>query len=346
MDHAWAIVLAGGSGTRFWPLSRRARPKQFLPLAGSSSLLARTLERMAPLIPPERVIVVTSAALLGASRAELPAVPAENFLGEPSARNTAAAVGWAAATVHRRDPDARLVVLAADQHITDPDGYLAVCGRALEACDAGTLVTVGITPTRPETGYGWLELGAERGRGVFEVARFVEKPDRARAEAFLAGGRHLWNGGQFFFRADAILDAIRQHLPVLGAALASDAQLADRWNALPSISIDHGVMERAAGVLTVPGAFGWSDVGSWTSAWELGDHDELGNVSEGSDAVLVDCRGTYVHGRPGKTIAVIGLDDLVIVDTEDALLVMPRDRAQDVRAITAELERRGLGSRL
>jgi mannose-1-phosphate guanylyltransferase len=301
---------------------------------------------MAPLIPPERVIVVTSAALLAASRAELPAVPPENFLGEPSARNTAAAVGWAAATVRQRDPDARLAVLAADQHITDPAGYLAVCRRALAACEAGALVTVGITPTRPETGYGWLELGAQRSPGVFEVARFVEKPDRARAEAFLAGGRHLWNGGQFFFRADAILDAIRQHLPELGAALEPDGQLADRWSALPSVSIDHGVMERAAGVLTVPGAFGWSDVGSWTSAWELGVQDELGNVSEGCDAVLVDCRNTYVHGRPGKTIALIGLGDVVVVDTEDALLVMPRDRAQDVRAITAELERRGLGVRL
>lgn len=346
MHHAWAVVLAGGSGTRFWPLSRRAHPKQFLALAGPDVLLRRTVSRIAPIVPPERVIVVTSAAHVEASRALLPEVPAQNFLGEPSARNTAAAVGWAAAVVARRDPTARLVILAADHHVTEPAAYLAVCEKALAACADGALVTVGITPSRPETGYGWLELGAERQSGVFEVARFVEKPDPERAERFLAGGRHLWNAGQFFFRADAILAAIQAHLPALGDALAGEATLAEHWSALPSISIDHGVMERAAGVLTVPGSFGWSDVGSWTTAWELAEKDERGNVAEGGEPVLVDCTNVYARGPSDKVIAVIGLTDVVVVDTESALLVMPRSRAQDVRAVTAELERRGLSSRL
>lgn len=346
MPNVWAVVLAGGSGTRFWPLSRKAHPKQFLALAGPDPLLRRTLDRIAPLVPPERVIVVTAEGLLEGSRALLPEVPKENFLGEPSPRNTAPAVSWAAAVVHRRDPTARLVVLAADQHVTDPAGYLDVCQRALDACSDGSLVTVGITPTRPETGYGWLELGREAAPGVFEVARFVEKPDLPRAEAFLQGGRHLWNGGQFFFRADAILEAIRTHLPALSSALSNEAALAAAWSGLTSISIDHGVMERASRVLTVPGSFGWSDVGSWTSAWELAEQDAKGNVTEGGSAVLVDCERVYARGPGKKVVAVIGLTDVVVVDTEDALLVMPRARAQDVRAVTQELERRKLTERL
>lgn len=347
-SHAWAVVMAGGSGTRFWPLSRKARPKQLLPLAGETSLLHRTVQRIAPLVPMERVLVVTSEALLDASRAELPGLPAENFLAEPVGRNTAPCIAWAAATIRRRDPEGVLAVLAADQHVTDEAGYRAVCDRAFAAASGGALVTVGIAPTRPETGYGWLELGNEIEPGVLEVARFVEKPDLARAEAYLAGGKHLWNGGQFFFRADAILAAVEAHLPELARGIGAidaaaargeeDAEVRARYGTLPSISIDHGVMERAAEVRCVVGDFGWSDVGSWTSAWELAPHDGERNAVEEANAVLIDARGNYVRAPSGKVVALVGLEDLIVVDTPDALLVMPRSRAQDVRAVVAALQ--------
>lgn len=342
--------MAGGSGTRFWPLSRRARPKQFLPLAGETSLLQRTVSRIAPLIPNERVLVVTSAALLEASRAELPDVPAENFLAEPTGRNTAPCIGWAALTVRRRDPEAMMVVLAADQHVIDEAGYRAVCERGIEAAADGALVTIGITPTRPETGYGWLEVGPELSPSVHEVVRFVEKPDLPRAEAYLAGKKHLWNSGQFFFRADAILAAIEANLPELSAGLSAidraaargeeRAEVETRYATLPSISIDHGVMERARGVRCVPGSFGWSDVGSWTTAWELGTHDALDNVVDEAMGVFIESRGSYVRAPAGKVVALVGLEDLIVVDTPDALLVMPRSRAQDVRAVVLELEKK------
>lgn len=341
--------MAGGSGTRFWPASRRARPKQLLPLAGTRSLLRATIDRIAPLVPSERVVVVTSAALLEATREVLPELASENVLAEPVGRNTAPCIGWAAATIRKRDPEAVLAVLAADQHVTDEPGFVAVCRRALEAAGRGALVTIGITPTYAETGYGWIEVGGEVGPGVNEVVRFVEKPDAVRARAYLEGGVHLWNAGQFFFRADAILAAIEMHLPALAAGLLSiesappaeaSAVLAATYPTLPSISIDHGVMEKARGVLCVPGSFGWSDVGSWTAAWDLGARDGDGNVVDGAQGVLVDTRGSYVRAPAGKVVALIGVEDLVVVDTPDALLVMPRARAQDVRAVVGELEKR------
>ena len=352
-QHAWAVIMAGGSGTRFWPLSRKARPKQLLPLAGGdASLLAETVRRIAPLIPPERVVVVTAEHLAEAIRAALPAVPPENVLAEPVGRNTAPCVGWAAAHVRRRDPEGLIAVLAADHHIADEAGFLAILERALGAAEHGELVTLGIRPTRPETGYGYLELGEELEPGVHRARRFVEKPNRARAEQFLASGAFLWNSGMFFFRADAVLDAIRVHLPGLGAALERFDRAAEEgrerelvaaeYAALPAVSLDHGVMEKAERVAVVPGDFGWSDVGSWTTAWELATKDAEHNAATSpDDVVLVDAHGSYVRAPAGKVVALIGVRDLVVVDTEDALLVVPRDRAQDVRAVVDALRARG-----
>lgn len=350
MPNAWAVIMAGGSGTRFWPLSRKMKPKQLLPLAGTErSLLAETVHRIAPLVPPERVIVVTAEHLAEATRRELPGVPPENVLAEPIGRNTAPCVGWAAAHVKRRDPDGIIAVLAADHHIADEPSFLDILRRSLDAAREGALVTVGITPTRPETGYGYLELGEGIAPGVFRARRFVEKPNRARAEQFLAAGTYLWNSGMFFFRADTVLEAIRVHLPGLGEALArfdraalegrEDDVVRAEYSALPSVSIDHGVMEKAEHVAVVPGDFGWSDVGSWTTSWELAPKDERGNAV-GPDTVLVDAEGCFVRVPAGKTVALIGVRDLVVVDTEDAILVVPRERAQDVRAVVDELKRR------
>lgn len=351
MPETYGVIMAGGSGTRFWPLSRAARPKQFLPLgSGDEALIAAAARRLEHLVPRERILVVTSEALAEQTRAALPGLPAANVLAEPVGRNTAACVGWAAAVVARRDPAAVLAVLPADHHIADEPGHDAVLARAIDAARAGDLVTVGIRPTRPETGYGYIETGGEIAPGVHRARRFVEKPDLATAKRFVDDGAFLWNSGMFFFRADVLLHAVDAHLPALGAALRDFDAAAARgdeaaavragYAALPAVSIDHGVMEKAGRVAVVPGDFGWSDVGSWMSAWELAPRDGAGNATFG-DVVTVDAKGCYVRAADGRTVAVVGLDDVVVVDTPDALLVVPRGRAQDVRAVIEALRRRG-----
>ncbi len=219
MSSVHAVILAGGSGTRFWPASRRDRPKQLLPLAGSEPLIAATVRRLDPLVCPERVWIATGGRIADATAAALPRVPRAQVLVEPVARNTAAPIGWAAATIARRDPDALVAVLPADHFIGDEPAFRAVLERALSAASDGWLTTVGIVPTRPETGYGYIEVGAPVTEGVSAVTRFVEKPDRAKAQEFLAGGKHLWNAGMFFFRASDMREAIAKHLPALGAGL-------------------------------------------------------------------------------------------------------------------------------
>lgn len=359
MEHLWAVVMAGGSGTRFWPSSRAAKPKQLLPLADregtGETLLAATVRRLGGMVPPERVVVVLSERLVEATAAALPEVPRENLLAEPVGRNTAPCVGWACAWVRRRDPDAVVAILAADHHIGDEPAYRAVIERAVATAERGELVTIGIQPTRPETGYGYIEVGDELDGGARRVARFVEKPTRERAEEFLATGRFLWNSGSFFFRADRMLAEIRKSLPDLADTLdaldqaAADGREQERVRALypeiRGISIDHGVMEKASGVAVVPGAFGWSDVGSWQTAWELATKDEAGNAARG-ETVLVDASGCFVVGEGKKVVAVIGVQDLVVVDTPDALLVVPREQSQRVREVVEALQKRGRGDAL
>ena len=216
MNDVYAVIMAGGAGTRFWPASRESRPKQLLPLGGSpdESLLAATVRRIAPVVPPERVYIATGAKLVEATARDLPQVPRANLLAEPVARNTAPCIGWATATIARANPDAIVIVLPSDHYITDEEGFRRVVERALAGALAGYLTTIGVVPSRPETGYGYVEVGAEiDANGLREVARFVEKPDRARAEAYVAGGNHLWNAGMFFFRAGAMMEAIAEHLP-------------------------------------------------------------------------------------------------------------------------------------
>jgi mannose-1-phosphate guanylyltransferase len=348
-SHVFAVVMAGGSGTRFWPLSRKKTPKQLLGLVDAQkTLLASTLERIKDLVPAERVLIVTGEHLAEPTRAAVPYVPAENILAEPSAKNTAPCVAWAAYHALRRDKDAILAVLAADHFVANEAAYLATMQQALRATRDGSLVTIGIRPSRPETGYGYIEVGRETGES-FEVSRFVEKPNLARAQEFLTAGNFLWNSGQFFFRADAIVQAFERHLPEVAALLQGVSTSAPSEEAsivksayatVQSISIDNGVMERAERVRVVPGDFGWSDVGSWTTAWELAEKDLLGNAAKGATPVWVDARGNFVHAAPGKIVALIGVEDLVVVDTPDALLVMPRSKAQDVRAVVDAL--RGL----
>ncbi len=348
MSDAFAIIMAGGSGTRFWPLSRGKKPKQLLPLGrADEALLAATARRVSELIAPDRIFVVTNERLADSIAEMLPDVPRRNILAEPVGRNTAPCVAWAAAHVRRVQPEGVIAVLPADHHIGDEEAFVAVLSRALDAATHGDMVTIGIRPTRPETGYGYIELGEPLAEGVHRARRFVEKPNRQRAEQFLAAGSFLWNSGMFFFRADVILDAVAAHLPGLGeaveafdeaAARGDEARVvAERYPHLPAVSIDHGVMEKAERVAVVPGAFGWSDLGSWTTAWELSERDSNDNaLPEG--AVAVDSRGCYARAPEGKLVALVGVRDLVVVDTEDALLIVPRERAQDVRAVVDALK--------
>jgi mannose-1-phosphate guanylyltransferase len=347
MSQRFAIVMAGGSGTRFWPASRAQRPKQFLQLADADeSLLQATVRRASALVGGDNVLVVTNERHEAATIEQLPDLPRPNLLLEPIGRNTAPCIGWATAIAHERDADAVIAVLPADSHIGNETAFGVTVERAMHAAQGGALVTVGIRPTRAETGYGYVELGEATSDGVFRVSAFVEKPDRARAETYLASGKHLWNSGMFFFRADVMLAAISRCLPairtftnslVITAPAARSALVKREFAELPSISIDYGVMEKERDIRVVPGDFGWDDVGSFSAAWQLATKDERDNAARG-DVLFEDSSGCYASAPEGKLVALLGVSDLVVVDTEDALLVMPRERAQDVRRIIDALK--------
>ena len=328
---AYAVILAGGGGTRLWPASRRRRPKQFLPLApGGQSLLAATVGRVRPLVPVARILVVTAAAQVDRVREAVPELPVANVVVEPVGRNTAPAIALAARELeHRGVGDAVMAVLASDHLVRDEAAYAAAF-RAAVAGAARHLVAIGIRPTHPETGYGYLELGAHRPDGLHEVRRFVEKPDLARAREYVAGGRHLWNASMFFFRADRILEETRRHLPEVIRALDH------RYEDAPSISVDYGIMEKAADLCAVAGEFGWSDVGSWADLAAVHPAAEDGGVRVGGPLVSVDARRNIVVGD--KLVALIGVENLVVVATDDAILIMPRERGQEVRQVVARLE--------
>lgn len=364
----YAVIMAGGAGTRFWPASRQLRPKQLLPLAAAASkeaegetLLAATVRRLEPLVPRERVLIVTGEHLADATAKAVPGVPAEQILREPAARNTAPCIAWANATIARIDPDpnAVVMVLPSDHFMTDEPGFRAVLERAIATASTGRVTTVGIVPTRAETGYGYIELGeaiaSTSPAKAFVVKRFVEKPDRSKAEAFLASGpdRFLWNAGMFFFRVRDMADLLRRHVPSIadgiakideserapGATAASKlAVVKEIFPTLESVSIDHGVMEKAESLAVVPGDFGWNDVGSWQSAWELASKDEHGNALGPNDLAL-EAKNNLVRSGSGKAIALVGVSDLVLVETDDAILVIPRERAQDVRLVIEALKK-------
>ena len=353
----YALILAGGAGTRFWPASRKARPKQLLPLLGGDPLILETARRVLPLCGGyEHILVASGRHLVEPTAAILSELPFHNLLVEPVPRNTAPAIGWAAARVARQDPDAVLMVLPSDHHIADVPGFQATLERAVASARSGAITTIGIRPTHPETGYGYIEMGDAHPGGGLAVKRFVEKPHLALAEELLATGRYLWNAGRFFFRARDMMDAIRAHQPALAegldafdrAAAAGDelTEVLHRFPTLPSVSIDKGVMEHMTSLAVLPGDFGWSDIGSWQSAWELAEKDDAGNAAP-RDAVFIGSKNNQVvdlgsggHGKH-RVIALVGVEDLVVVETDDALLIVPRERSQDVKEIVDALKARG-----
>lgn len=337
-----AVILAGGSGTRMWPASRQARPKQLMALVpGGETMLAAAVRR-ARTVAGERIVVVTAAALVDATRA---AVPGVEILAEPVGRNTAAALGLAAATIAARDPNAVLVVLPADQHVTDEAGLTRVLAQGLAAAETDdTIGTIGITPTRPETGFGYLEVASAALEQLAPVLRFVEKPDRPTAERYLASGTYLWNAGMFFASARRILAELDAHLPPTAAAVRAivdgTARIEDVYPTLPSISIDHAVMERATRVVTIPASIGWDDVGSWAALPAVVGQAE-GNTIVGT-GVVVEGTGNVVLSDDATLIAAVGVSDLVIVKSGDAILVIRKDAAQDVRKVIDALSASGL----
>jgi len=343
-----AVIMAGGSGTRFWPASRRRHPKQFLALGGGRPLLRRAYERVEPLVGAERVWVVTSQATADASRELLPELPESNVLAEPAARDTAACAGWASQTILTRDPEAVCVILPADHVIGQEDRLreaLAFGARHVE--EVGGLLTFGIRPTRPETGYGYLKLGPVQRRlgdlAVHVLERFVEKPDAATARDYVESGRYLWNSGMFAWRAGDFLAEIHRQLPMLARGLDAislgEQPLDEVYPGLPRISVDFGIMEGAERVWTIPVDFPWSDVGSWPALAEILPGDERGNVLQGR-TVCRDGAGNIAVSE-GPAIAMLGVDGLVVVATPDAVLVVPAGRAQEVKDLVNSLEEAG-----
>jgi mannose-1-phosphate guanylyltransferase len=345
--------MAGGQGTRFWPASRRARPKQFLRIAGKQTMLQETVARLRGLCRPEHIVIVTGAEHLRLARAQARGVPAANFIGEPVGRSTAPCIGVAAQWIAARAPEALMVVLPADHAIRDARGFRATLRRALRIAAGGEhLVTIGIPPSRPEVGYGYIELGEPlpgEGSGAHAAAAFHEKPSRATAEDYCESGRFLWNSGVFVWRAGTFRAALERHLPQTAAALrplaaartrrAFDLALRRAYRRVEAISVDHGVMEKADRVAVVTAEFDWNDVGSWAAMAELWQVDDSGNAVRG-EAVVLDALGNVVLAER-RIVAVLGVDGLIVVDTPDALLVCDKSRAQDVRKIVQELDRRG-----
>ena len=347
-----AVILAGGAGERFWPASRSRRPKPFLRVVGGRTLLEATCLRARRVAGRSRVWVVCGREHAAAIR-RATGLPAGRVLVEPARRNTAAAIAFAALRIAQDDPEAVLAVLPADHHIPDAAAFAADVRRAARAASrAGVLVTLGVRPTRPETGYGYIGVGAPVGRAhprLRRVRHFVEKPDRRVALRYLRGGRHLWNAGIFVFGARTILEEIAAHAPELAAALAplgsgarpSRARLAQSYARAPSLPIDVAVMERSRRVWTLPVRWRWSDVGTWESlAGELGVAPGRSRLL-GGELVYDDAAGNLVWGRPGRPIALLGVSGLAVVDAGDALLVARLDHSNAVRAIVQGLKARG-----
>jgi mannose-1-phosphate guanylyltransferase len=348
----YGLILAGGRGTRFWPLSRRNRAKQVLSVVGASTLIESTVERLSPLIPPERLWVLTNSHLRAEIVRQLPQVPKRQILAEPEQRNTAAAIGLAAHILLSMDRDSVMGVFPSDHVIAKPRRYLQFVRAAFHAAGQGRIAVLGIAPRRPDTGYGYVEFPAGVKSGSLEpipIVKFREKPDLATARRFVKAGRFHWNAGMFFWRTDVLLDALRLHLPKTATILSSLPAFSDRrffsklklaFPLCENISIDYAVLERAGNVVGLAcDDIGWSDVGSWDAVHELLARDENGNASR-SEALYDASSGNYVDAR-GKLVALLGVHDLIVVDTPDALLVADRNKAQQVGNLVKRLEQMG-----
>ncbi len=342
-NNLYAVILAGGSGTRFWPLSRRHLPKQFLKIIGKRSLFQETLRRIKPIVESSRIFIVTNADYRRQIREQLRglALPQKNILLEPEGKNTAPAIGWAASMIHRRNPQTVMVILPSDHFISHPNVFLQNLRQAIPLAEAGYLVTLGIVPTRPETGYGYLETSPlkEYGKNVLKVEKFTEKPSLKLAQKFLKQKRYLWNSGMFLWKTEVILNAFAQYLPEMYRHLKkADGRTIKRiWPLFPSISVDYGILEKSNRVVAIAASqIGWSDLGSWQALWEKLLQDRQGNIGQG-DHISINCQNTMVLAKD-RLVVTIGLKDLTVVETPDAVLVCRTSESQKVKEVVARLE--------
>jgi mannose-1-phosphate guanylyltransferase len=352
--HFYALIMAGGGGTRLWPLSRRNRPKQSLPLVGDHSMFRLSVERLMPLFPPERIFVVTGANHVAELRQDAPELPDGNFLVEPFGRDSGPAAGLGTLHIAAQDPEAVVAVLTADHHITDLEGFRNTLAAAYQVAQQGRIVTLGISPSFPSTGFGYIKRGQLRetisGLKVYDSAGFREKPDPATAVEFVASGQYSWNSGMFIWKASQALAEFARQQPNIARQLevirqaygAPNYQAAIErvWDKMDKLSVDYAIMEKAEQVAVIPVDIGWSDIGSWSALYEVlhpERADERSNILHGQDgeAIMLDTSGTMIVSN--RLVVAIGVQDLIIIDTHDALLVCRRDRAQDVRAVVKQL---------
>jgi mannose-1-phosphate guanylyltransferase len=347
--------MAGGGGTRLWPISRKETPKQLLPLLGKETLFQSTVGRLQKPFPPERILVVTVAEQAREMQNQVPSIPVENYLIEPAPRGTASVVGLAAAVLHKHDPQAVMAIQTSDHYIRNRDLFHYLISAAFDVAQKNYLVTLGITPTYPSTGYGYIQQGAplegDFRYPVYTVERFKEKPDEEAAQKFLRSGDHSWNSGMFVWRADTILAEIERQMPHLFEVVTKIADawgtsqqqevVQENWFSLKSQTIDYGVMEKAERVAVLPaGGLGWNDVGSWDSLFEVLLPDMNGNVAANAQHLAVDTNNTLIYAKNGDRLVVtIGLDDIVVVDADDVLMVCKVDQSQKVKDVVEHLKK-------
>ncbi len=349
----YIVIMAGGKGTRFWPRSRAAMPKQLLDIISEKTMIQETVERVLPLVPADNIFIVTNTEHAAQIAAQVPALPGANIIAEPAGRNTAPCICLAATRILGDGHDDVMIVLPADHYIHDEPKFRSCLQHAAEAAQAGeALITIGIPPQSPETGYGYIQYGTDTLQGftdVFKTERFHEKPDSKTAERFLQQGNFLWNSGMFIWKASVIMRELKQYMPEVYNQLAPlqgcwhmtgiDEKIAAAYAALPSQSIDYGVMEKAQRVYVIRGDFGWNDIGSWSAMHAVAAQDSNGNFIRG-DVLAFDTRDSLIYS-PDRLVAIAGLNDVIVVQTGDALLVCSRAKAQDIKKIVDELERTG-----
>lgn len=348
----YAVIMAGGRGTRFWPRSREKKPKHLLDITGEKTIIQETVDRIRPIFEPKNILIVTGKKHARELSKQLPKIPAKNIIIEPEGKNTAACIGLAALHIQKKAGDKIMAILPADHAIGNPDEYRKIISAAVQAAKRDVLVTVGIKPSSPQTGFGYVEQGESggkaAGREIFCVRSIREKPDENLARSFVQSGKFYWNSGMFFWKTSAILNQIEKFLPDLHVGLmkiksalgkSHEAKtVAGVYKKLSSVSIDYGVMEKADNVFVLPADFGWNDVGSWDAVYELADKDAEGNAITGdTDAIFEGSINCLIHS-PKKLVAVVGATDLIVVETKDSLLICKKGLSQDVKKIVEKLE--------
>jgi mannose-1-phosphate guanylyltransferase len=351
-SNTYVAIMAGGIGSRFWPLSRVNHPKQFLDILGTGkTLIQHTFDRFTRLVPAENIFVVTANEYLDITREQLPGLPKENVLGEPFRKNTAPCIAYISFKLHEINPDASLIIAPADHLILNEDRFLEVCTDALDFVNHfNALVTIGITPTYANTGYGYIQHeGVQAIPSVYKVKTFTEKPNKELAQTFLASGDFLWNSGIFVWKIQNGIDAFHKHLPEMYELFHSEKEklnskeekqvLETIYPQCTNISIDFGVMEKADNVYVIPASFGWSDLGTWNSAWENMEKDYLENAVAGENVIVFDTNKCVVHVPDDKLVVLQGLDDYIVVDTNDVLLICHKQKEQEIKEYVAEVKR-------